>query len=181
MRTMTVMPVGYAAQKSFCGAQQTTKVLNRSLLKNTSSILKPLMGPKEKRKAQGWVAAYTLGNSAIAAGMAQMPGADEAVLAGVEVAMATHIFNGIYDFKFSKTALKSLAMGVAGHAVGKTTFKLLTKSVSWVPMFGNAVNAVVSGSTTAALGAAIIEMAEDIDKARKRGEKLDEFIKKLGG
>ena len=113
--------------------------------------------------------------------MAQMPGADEAALAGVEVVMATHIFNGIYDFKFSKTALKSLATGVAGHAVGKTAFKLASKSLTWIPGIGNALNAIVAGSTTAALGAALISVAEEMDDARKRGKKLDDFFEKLGG
>ncbi len=66
-----------------------------------------------------------------------------------------------------------------GHMVGKTAFKMASKSLTWVPGIGNALNAIVAGSTTAALGASLISLAEDIDKARKRGEKLDEFIKKM--
>ena len=91
-----------------------------------------------------------------------------------------NIFNKIYKFNFSSTILKSLAMGVTGHAVGKTAFKLVSKSITWIPILGNAVNAVISGSTTAALGAAIINAAEKLDDARRRGKKLDEIIKKLG-
>ena len=118
-------------------------------------------------------------NAGLAAATAQAPGFDEFVLAGVEVAMATHIFNGIYKFNLSKTLLKSLAMGVAGHAIGKTTFKLASKSVTWIPLLGNSLNAVISGGTTATLGAALIDMAESMDKARIRGKKLDEFIKAM--
>lgn len=158
---------------------KTAKPLNRASLKSTKSILKPLYGPAEKEKAKKWVFGYTIGNAGVAAATAQAPGFDELALAGIEVIMATHIFNGIYDFKFSKTALKSLATGVAGHAVGKTTFKLASKGLTWIPGLGNALNAVVSGGTTAALGAALIELAEEMDQARKRGQKLDEFIKKM--
>lgn len=154
--------------------------INRSLLKQTSTNLSKLAGPAEKSEAQAWVVAYTLGNAGLASAMAQMPGVDEAALAGVEVVMATHIFNGIYDFNFSKTALKSLGTGVAGHAVGKTTFKLASKSLTWIPGIGNALNAFVAGTTTAALGAALISLAEEMDETRKRGKKLDDFFKKLG-
>lgn len=156
-----------------------TAKMNRSFLKPVTNSLKPLAGPEEKSKAKGWVALYTMSNAGIAAMMAQAPGADEAALAGVEVAMATHIFNGIYDFKFSKTVLRSLATGVAGHAVGKTFFKLASKSLTWIPGIGNVLNAGVAGSTTAALGAFLIEMAEDMDKARKRGQDLDKFIEEM--
>lgn len=167
---------------NFGGIVQPAKVaksLNRSVLKQGQSALSSLNGPAEVRKSKAWVAAYTASNAGIAAAMAQAPGLDECALAGVEVVMATHIFNGIYDFKFSKTVLQSLGMGVAGHAVGKTAFKMASKSLTWIPGVGNALNAVVAGGTTAALGAALISIAEDMDKARKRGEKLDEFIKKM--
>lgn len=181
---MNILAVGnsYYNYPAFKGCSSTIqkKTLNRALLKSTSNNdLKPLFGPKEVKKAKVWVAGYTAGNSVTAALTAQAPGFDELALTGIEVLMATHIFNGIYDFKLSKTLLKSVAAGVAGHAVGKTTFKMLSKGITWIPVLGNTVNAVVAGGTTAALGAALIDIAEEMDKARKRGEKLDEFIKAM--
>lgn len=176
MNIVKVNSVGYTKAKNF---QKPIKIIDRKLLQKNSNLLN-LNGPWEKEEAKGWVALYTVGNSGLAAAMAQAPGIDEAALASVEVIMATHIFNKIYKFNFSSTILKSLAMGVTGHAVGKTAFKLVSKSITWIPILGNAVNAVISGSTTAALGAAIINAAEKLDDARRRGKKLDEIIKKLG-
>lgn len=174
------MNVSSITQTGFTGVPvQSSLKLNRQILKSTTTDLLHLAGPEEKSAAKAWVVAYTAGNAVLAAATAQAPGFDEALLAGVEVVMATHIFNGIYDFKFSKTALKSLGSGVAGHVIGKNAFKLATKAFTWIPGIGNGLNAIVSGTTTAALGAALIDMAEDFDKKRRQGEKLDEFIKKM--
>ena len=113
--------------------------------------------------------------------MAQAPGADEVMLAGVEVAMATHILNGIYNFDLSKTLLKTLGTAASGNIVGKSTFKLASKTFTWIPGVGNSLNAIVSGTTTAAIGAALIDKAEEMDRARRNGKKLDDFFKKMEG
>ena len=165
---------------AFCAGMSSPKLMNRKTLKAPlSQTLSNLNGPAEKSKAKGWVAAYTAGNASIAAAMAQMPGWDELALTGVEMTMTAHIFNGIYNFNLSKTALKSIATGIAGNVIGKGAFKLATKAVSWIPGIGNAINAVVAGSTTAALGAAIIDSAEDLDKARKNGKRLEDFLNEM--
>ena len=157
---------------------KTPKLMNRSMLQRASS-LKNLDGPAEKKKAEKWVALYTAGNSATAAALAQAGGLEEFLLSGIEVAMAAHILNGIYKFDISPNLLKVIGTGLTGHYVGKSVFKWLSKTVTWVPLVGNGINAVVAGSTTAALGAALIRSAEFMDEAKKRGEKMDEIIKKL--
>ena len=163
-----------------CGIPQTVNLkLNRNLLKPSSSKLSKLAGYAEKSEAKGWVAVYTASNAGIAAFTAQAPGADEFALAGVEVLMATHILNGIYNFNLSKTAIKSLATGVAGPVIGKTTFKLASKSLTWIPIIGNTLNATVAAATTAALGAALISTAEEMDEARRRGKKLQDFLDEM--
>ena len=78
--------------------------------------------------------------------------------------------------------------GLVGAAIGTKTFDLASKSIfAFFPGIGNAANAIVSGTitasiagaTTAILGNSIIEIAEDMDKARKNGEKLDRFFKEM--
>lgn len=152
---------------------------NRAQLKSVNSKIKTLFGPTEKSKAKKWVAGYTASNAGIAAIMAQAPGADEFVLSSVEVVMATHIFNKIYGFGLDKTALKSLAAGVSGAYVGSRIFKGASKFFTWVPGIGNGLNAAVAGTTTAAIGASLIAIAEDMDDARRRGKKIDDFIKEM--
>ena len=157
---------------------KTNKLLNRSSLQKVSA-LNDLRGYAEKEKATNWVAAYSVGNGAAAAALAQAGGLEELLLSGVEVAMAAHILNGIYNFDLSKNALKIIGTGIAGHKIGLSTFKWASKSITWVPLLGNAVNAAIAGSTTAALGAALIKTAEFMDDQRKKGKKMDEIMKKL--
>lgn len=155
--------------------------LKRANLQPALNNLKPLAGPEEVEKAKACVAINVAENAAIAAGMAQMPGWDEVALAANEMKMAAEIYNGIYKFNFGKTVIKSIIMGIVGNKVGTSVFKAASKLVTWIPLLGNSINATVSGTTTVALGAAIIANAEEMDKARKRGENLDKFFKKLGG
>ncbi len=157
---------------------KANKLINRSSLQKVSS-LNDLRGYAEKEKAKSWVAAYSVGNGAAAATFAQAGGLEELLLSGVEVVMAAHILNGIYDFKLSKNALKIIGTGIAGHKIGLSTFKWASKSVTWIPLVGNALNAVVAGSTTAALGAALIQTAEFMDEQRQKGKTMDEIMKKL--
>ena len=152
--------------------------VNRSLLKKCSG-LSDINGPAEVKEAKKVVATYTALNSGTAAATAQAPGFDEVALAANEVLMATIIFNGVYDFKLSKTVVKALLTGLIGNRIGTSVFKGITKFVTWVPGVGNAINATVAGGTTAALGASVIAMAEDMDKARRQGQKIDDFIKKI--
>lgn len=160
-------------------APTTKKLINRSVLKSQNSNLKNLCGPEEVKKAKKIVALTVAENAGLAAAMAQMPGFDEVALSANEVKMAIRIYNEVYKFSFDKTTIKSLIAGIVGKSVGKFLFKGASKCLSWIPGLGNGLNAGVAGGTTAALGALIISNAEDMDKARKNNEKLDNFFRKL--
>ena len=82
-------------------------------------------------------------------------------------------------FDLSKTRLKSIASGCMGTAVGTGMFKVASKTLTWIPLLGNCLNAAVAGVTTAMIAESLIEIAEQMDTARRRGEKIDEIIKKL--
>lgn len=157
---------------------KTPRLINRNLLQKVSS-LENLNGYTEREKAKKWVAAYSFGNGVAAGAMAQAGGLEELLLAGVEVAMAAHIINGIYHFDLSKNALKIIGTGIAGNKIGTTTFKWASKTFTWIPLLGNTVNAAIAGSTTAALGAALIKAAEFMDEQRKKGKDMEEIMKKL--
>lgn len=67
---------------------------------------------------------------------------------------------------------------LAKRAVNRSLLKA-SKSVTRVPLVGNALNSIVAGTTTAALGAALIQAAEFMDKQRKQGKTMDEVLKAL--
>ncbi len=157
---------------------KASKLINRSSLQKVSN-LKDLKGPLEKQKAKEAICYYTGGNIGAGFCTAQFPGGDEIAMAGVEAMMAFHIFNVIYKFKLSKSVILSIVTGYLGNKAGLALFKAATKSVTWIPGAGNVINAAVAGATTAALGAYLISKAEAMDDARRRGKKIDEFIKKM--
>lgn len=165
------MKVPQVSQASFSGGK-----FNRSLLQKTSKLAS-LNGPQEVKDAKKLVAFYSAENAGVAALAAQFPCADELALSTVEVIMASAIINGVYGFKFSSNVLDCILAGIIGERVGTYSFKAASKLVTWIPGFGNVVNSVVAGGTTAALGAAIIKKCENMDAARKRGEKIDEILK----
>ena len=168
--------MGNTLNSSLLRSQQPK--LNRKILQRTSKMTN-LNGPLEKSEAKKVVASFTAIGTGIAAGMAQVPGGDELALAANEVAMASAVLNGVYKFDLSKTVVKSLVTGLIGNRVGTYAFKSASKLFTWIPGLGNGLNAAVAGGTTAALGASIIAMAEDMDRARKNGQRLDDFIKKM--
>jgi len=155
--------------------QKTSRLIDRSILQKKSDLAN-LNGYYEKQKAKKWVAAYTAGNSITAAAMAQCPGVDEVALSGVEAAMTMHIMNGIYNFNLSTAMIKSVAIALAGHKAGTTAFKAASKFFTVIPVFGNGLNAIISGTTTAALGVLIISFAEKLDKYRQEGKPINIFL-----
>lgn len=154
--------------------------LDRKILTPVKDEFVSLSGPKEKSKALKWVAAFTAGNAGIAFSMAQTPGADELALSAVEATMAAHIFNNIYNFDLSKTAMTSIVTGYIGNKVGTTAFKGASKFLTWIPLVGNSLNAVIAGTTTAALGVFLVDKAEDMDLARKTQKRLTEALDEIG-
>ena len=167
MNVCVVSCTNFGSTKSLLCAR---KNISRNLLNSKTTNLKRLCGPEEVSKAKAIVALNVAENAAIAASMAQMPGWDEAALAANEIKMAMEIYNGVYDFKLGKTVVKSLVMGLLGNRLGTTAFKAASKLITWIPGLGNGLNAGVAGTTTAALGAAIIDSAEEMDRARRNGK-----------
>lgn len=176
------MNVNAVSRVSFGATLQSPvakKIVNRSLLKAPKSDLKVLCGPEELKKAKAIVAINVAENAGIAAGMAQMPGWDELALSANEIKMAMEIYNGVYNFGFDKTTVKSILTGFIGNRIGTWLFKGASKLVTWMPGVGNGLNATVAGTTTAALGAAIVSNAEEMDRARRNGQSLEKFLKSM--
>lgn len=177
---MNVSPINKTSFGTGLKTAMISKPIDRSILKSCSSDLKSLCGPQEVKKAKRWVAYYTAKNAILGAATAQLGGLGVAVLSTIEAEMALHILKGIYKFKLSDTAVKVLGAGVSGAYLGTKTFDLAAKSIfAFFPGIGNAGNAIVSGTVTASIGGSIIALAEQMEKAQKRGESIDKFIEAM--
>lgn len=154
------------------GITKPPRMINRKLLKPViNNNLKVLEGPKEKSEAQKYVAACSAGNAVIAAATAQLPGIDQVALTGVEIMMARHIFNDIYKLGLSNANIAALGAAVVGNKVGPVA---CSKLLTWIPGFGNAINAAVAGATTGSIGALLIHRAEAMEKALLKAKQNDD-------
>lgn len=126
----------------------------------------------KEEEAKGVVVGMTMTNAFIGFFSAQLPGFDEIALSSTELAMGLKIVKGIYGFKFGDAVIKSIMLTVKAHFVGKA----VSKTVSWIPGIGNAINAGVAGYTTKAFGYALVDECERIQRELDRGKKIDDIL-----
>jgi len=86
--------------------------------------------------------------AAVGAGLAQIPGSDNAVITPIQVAMIIAI-GEVHGQQLSKAAAMSTLSAASAGIVGRTLSQFL---VGWVPGYGNAVNATTAFAITEAIG-----------------------------
>ena len=126
----------------------------------------------KEEEAKGVVVGMTMTNAFIGFFSAQLPGFDEIALNSTELAMGLKIVKGIYGFNFGDAVIKSIMLTVKAHFVGKA----VSKTVSWIPGIGNAINAGIAGYTTKAVGYALVDECERIQRELDRGKKIDDIL-----
>lgn len=86
--------------------------------------------------------------AAIGAGLAQIPGADAPVLAGVQTTMIIAIAHE-HDTAINKIAAADLLLTFSATHFGRGISQLL---IGWVPGWGNVLNAATAVALTEAVG-----------------------------
>lgn len=86
--------------------------------------------------------------AAVGAGLAQIPGSDNAVITPIQIAMIISI-GEVHGQKLSKGAALSTLSAASAGVAGRTLSQFL---VGWVPGYGNAVNATTAFAITEAIG-----------------------------
>lgn len=124
------------------------------------------MTPSEKKACHGIIHANAVAASGIAAGLAQLPGVDNAPLAALEVEMAIALA-GVFDISLSKTAAAAALSGVVGTTVGRGVSQVL---VGWIPGIGNAINAGTAASVVEGIGWSLAKTFEAQRDAKKEKE-----------
>jgi uncharacterized protein (DUF697 family) len=100
--------------------------------------------------------------AAAGAGLAQIPGSDNAIITPIQIAMIIAI-GEVHDQQLSKgVALSTLSAASAGIA-GRTLSQFL---VGWVPGYGNAVNATTAFAITEAIGWAADKILSEQEAAK---------------
>jgi uncharacterized protein (DUF697 family) len=86
--------------------------------------------------------------AAAGAGLAQIPGSDNAVITPIQIAMIIAI-GEVHGQQLSKGAALSTLSAASAGVAGRTLSQFL---VGWIPGYGNAINASTAFAITEAIG-----------------------------
>ncbi|HEY9126070.1 MAG TPA: hypothetical protein VIM62_03045 [Acidobacteriaceae bacterium] len=109
------------------------------------------MTREQKRKCRLIIHGASAAAGAMGAGLAQVVAADNVVIVPIQVTMVISL-GRVFDVKLSKAAAEAAALSTAATLVGRATSQVL---VGWIPVIGNAINAVTAASITEAMGWAV--------------------------
>ena len=121
------------------------------------------MTDSEKKSCHGIIHTNAIAAGGIAAGLAQLPGVDNAPLAALEVEMAIALAR-VFDIDLSQTAAAAVLSGVVGTTVGRGISQIV---VGWIPGFGNAINAATATSVVEGIGWSLAKTFEAQRNAKK--------------
>lgn len=88
----------------------------------------------------------------IGAGLAQLPLADAALIAPIQITMVTSL-GPVFGIAVDDSMAKGIIASLAASYVGRGAVQLL---VGWIPVAGNAINAATAAAITEALGWAAV-------------------------
>lgn len=95
----------------------------------------------------------SVASAGVGAGLAQVPGSDAPVLAGIQSALILGIAQK-YKVSLSETAAADLVFTFGASMAGRGISQVL---IGWMPGIGNAINASTAAALTEAVGWAAVE------------------------
>ena len=114
------------------------------------------MTSSEKKACHGIIHLNATAAAGVAAGLAQIPGVDNAPLFAIEVEMTIALAK-VFGISITKAGAKAVLSGVAGTTVGRAISQVL---VGWIPGIGNAINAGTAASVVEGIGWAVAKTFE---------------------
>lgn len=101
-----------------------------------------------KLKCHAIIHSASASAAAVGAGLAQLPGSDNAVITPIQLVMTVSL-GRVFGIELTESAAKAALASVAAATVGRTASQLL---VGWIPGAGNIVNACTAATITEAIG-----------------------------
>lgn len=119
---------------------------------------------EQKKKCRVIIHGASAAAAAACAGIAQIPLADNAVLAPIQVGMIISLAK-VFDQDLGKGAAQGLLSTFAATFVGRSVTQVL---FGWIPLAGNAINSATAATLTESIGwMAVDRFAADCDRERK--------------
>lgn len=106
------------------------------------------MTEDQRAKCHAIIHAASAAAGGVGAGLAQIPGSDNAVITPIQLSM-TIALGHVFDIELSESAAVAAIGSVSAGAVGRTVSQVL---VGWIPGVGNAINAATAAGLTETLG-----------------------------
>lgn len=86
--------------------------------------------------------------AAVGAGLAQVPGSDNAIITPIQLGMAISL-GQVFGIDLTECSAKAAVSSTAAATVGRSISQAL---VGWIPGLGNAINAGTAAALTEAVG-----------------------------
>lgn len=118
---------------------------------------KKIMTSEERTLCEAIIHTASVAAAGVGAGMAQIPGSDNAVISPIQLTMAVSL-GKVFGINLDESAAKAAVVTGGAALVGRTISQVL---IGWIPGLGNAVNAITAASITEGIGWA---MAKEFEK-----------------
>lgn len=115
------------------------------------------MTSEQKAKCHAIIHAASVSTAGVGAGLAQLPGSDNAVITPIQLTM-TIALGKVFDISLSESAALAALGSVTASTIGRTVSQVL---IGWIPGVGNAINAATAAALTESMGWLL---AEQFDK-----------------
>lgn len=106
------------------------------------------LSPSMQKTCHGIIHSASGSAAAVAAGLAQLPLADNAVITPIQITMIISL-GKVFEQEITKTVAKSLLGGFIGNLVGRGVAQA---AWGWIPGIGNASNAITAAAITESIG-----------------------------
>ena len=106
------------------------------------------MTKNERKKCHAIIHTASTATAAVGAGLAQLPGTDNAVIVPIQAGMILSL-GAVFGIDLKETAAKTLLATTTATMVGRGISQFL---VGWIPVIGNAINASTAAGVTETIG-----------------------------
>lgn len=106
------------------------------------------MTNKQKSKCHVIIHAASVAAGAVGAGLAQIPGSDNAIITPIQLTMTISL-GKVFGRTLSDAAAKAAVASLAAYTVGRSASQAL---VWWIPGYGNVINATTAAGLTETMG-----------------------------
>ena len=106
------------------------------------------MTDTQKAKCHAIIHTASASAAAVGAGLAQIPGSDNAVIMPIQLVMTISL-GRVFGLELTESAAGAAVASAAAATVGRTASQVL---VGWIPVAGNIINAGTAATITEAIG-----------------------------